>query len=165
MSSSAMRFVLVPAAKITGGIVAVVVSVIGILVLLFLLGIPVAMMILVAPTAHADSRGGIVVDVNIGPLISRLTGHAVNRVMYRDAYRCWPIVGYRFKSWPGREFVYARDTYDIEDDGATELIADRKRTHVRIDGKEIELGGEPDQFGFVDVELPDAPLPKVRARR
>lgn len=76
------------------------------------------------------------------------------------------IVGYRFKGEPGQTFGYAGEVFSVyPGERFVELIADRKRRAFVIRGQHIPLGDEVDQFGFVEAELPQEPLPVVRARR
>lgn len=104
--------------------------------------------------AYSDLQAqSVSVEIDLTPWLARVSHVG-----------CSPIVGYRFKSYPGHIFEYAHRPYDIETDGATELIAARKHKHVKVDGKELELSGDIDQFGFVDVPLPEQPLPKVIPR-
>lgn len=103
-----------------------------------------ALIALLALPLHADTRGGIVIDVNLGPLIARLTGRAIGSLASRHDCRI-STVGYRFIGLPGAEFRYAGDSYQLPDEGQIELIATR-RDSARSDE-------EVDQFGFAEREV------------
>lgn len=115
----------------------------------------IAFCILVLP-ASAQS---VSVDVDLSPLIARLMRKSAPKVTCGIE-----TVGYRFIGEPGREFVYAGETFVMDAD-AVELIADKRRGTFAIDGRSIRIDSPRDQFGFREATLPEGALPKVRARR
>lgn len=64
-------------------------------------------------------------------------------------------VGYRFTGKPGQKFEYAGDEYEIPVEGFVELIADKRKTSYRTEGRTLPLDVWPlDQFGLRVVPLP-----------
>lgn len=100
--------------------------------------------------AAAILTAAITVEIDLTALIAK---HRMKAGVTTCGIR---TVGYRFAGKPGQEFRYAGDTYRIPQDGAIELIADRRDATYRIDNRTLPLDGvEPlDQFGFRDVALP-----------
>jgi len=71
------------------------------------------------------------------------------------------VVGYRFLGKPGQFFVYAGETFTVEDEGVVELLADRREKYFSCARVKIPLQEAPlDPFGFVDVNLPRPDMKK-----
>lgn len=91
------------------------------------------------------------VDLDLTPLIEALR----QRPAYGATACGISTVGYRFVGEAGQRFRYAGDTYEIERDGATELIAARHRKTYAVEGRILPLEVWPrDQFGFREARLP-----------
>lgn len=66
------------------------------------------------------------------------------------------VVGYRISGAPGRRFAYAGEVFEMPEEGVIELIAEPRRTSLRIDGRDVAMDGPRNQFGFMEVALPAA---------
>ena len=95
----------------------------------------------------------VTASINIEVDLSRLFGAQPKQ---RPGVTCGiRVVGYHFTGTPGQKFRYAGDTWTVPEEGWIELIADRRRTTYRIDGRTLPLDGYPlNQFGFAEVPLP-----------
>lgn len=109
----------------------------------------VIVIIMYARASHAQQRAHVSVDIDLRALIGRLEPRKAPNVTCGIS-----TVGYRFIGTPGRKLRYAGDTYEIEEDGDVELIADRRRQTYAVDGRSLPLEVWPtNQFGFREVPV------------
>lgn len=129
--------------------------------------VTVALFLVLMPTPHmfaAGIKGGVSIDLDITPLIARTLGRIHDRNDCNIS-----TVGFRFFGTPGQQFRSDRtgQRFTAGDSGRVELLALRRHGEDETfssDGLSLVISPLGDQFGFRDVELPEAPLPKVTPR-
>ena len=98
---------------------------------------------------RANAQIRVSVDIDLRGLIGRLEPRTPPKVTCGIE-----TVGYRFIGPAGRKLRYAGDTYEIEQDGDLELIADKRRRTYAVDGRSLPLDVWPkDAFGFREVPV------------
>ena len=98
---------------------------------------------------------GFSIEIDLGALL----GH-YRKMPGSDAVCGIKVVGYHIAGRPGQQFVYARETFTIPEEGYVEVIASPRVKHYRFDGRRLPLDGDTgalDAFSFRWITLPAPP--------